>query len=456
MLESPLDILLALLFGGIGSGLASVIAAYFAGMFHMAMFSDAETPSWGVGIVAFIISLCLPIGGAIIGVRLYTGSTEIGLIIIATVIGIGGVFLFTRRTSGMGYWGGIILLPFGVLFGSPILFLGIVRQFGLLFFDMFIGKVRWITLLANRLQIQQIKQTTHTTESLPGTYSGTLAFWDRTNKHFRLHLLRMADGDHQVFTLKHVKNPTLSRLRWNPTGDRLMFTRDLLFGNDAYGAAVHILDLPSLKINRVPVNGYGVGWSADGKQILIENASRSTYQLSWLNADTFKTTQILKGLLPQMAIEKGNYHWKPRKPLMMPKWSPDNRWLVFGKNGHLLCADMQSLPERGMGELRILTRAITDLQETHINWSPNSQQIVFVYRWNIHTIDVNGENMAQLTHGGGCDYPVWSPDGQYIAYRKNGMFWIMRSDGSEAKRLLKAGTNYHANFSLQWGATNID
>ena len=64
--------------------------------------------------------------------------------------------------------------------------------------------------------------------------------------------------------------------------------------------------------------------------------------------------------------------------------------------------------------------------------------------WDIYSMDVNGENLLQLTnHRTSDEYPAWSPDGKRIAFNSNrGLspdLYVMDSDGKNAIRLTRDG-----------------
>lgn len=72
--------------------------------------------------------------------------------------------------------------------------------------------------------------------------------------------------------------------------------------------------------------------------------------------------------------------------------------------------------------------------------------------WEIYVMNVDGSNLAQLTHNGANDeYPVWSPDGSQIAFQTNrdGNYeiYVMNADGSQPRNL----TNHPADdYSPGW------
>lgn len=103
-------------------------------------------------------------------------------------------------------------------------------------------------------------------------------------------------------------------------------------------------------------------------------------------------------------------------------------------------------------------------QKPGLTWSPTGEHVLYV-TWNkaganreVYRADPDGSNAANLTnHPAGDEYPLWSPDGQYIAFlsgrdtcdadldpiaerRDDTMAWcgrlhVMRADGSDLRQL---------------------
>ena len=78
-------------------------------------------------------------------------------------------------------------------------------------------------------------------------------------------------------------------------------------------------------------------------------------------------------------------------------------------------------------------------------WSPDGQRIAFATNrdgnWEIYTMDVDGGNVKNLTNSGADDqWPTWSPDVEEIAFQSDRTgrweIWKMKSaDGTEQKQL---------------------
>src|ERR671924_1951359 len=67
----------------------------------------------------------------------------------------------------------------------------------------------------------------------------------------------------------------------------------------------------------------------------------------------------------------------------------------------------------------------------------------------LYSVEPSGEGLAQLTFGtGGWARPLPSPDGRFVAAFRNGELWIMRPDGSGARRLARGADD------VSWSANS--
>ena len=132
------------------------------------------------------------------------------------------------------------------------------------------------------------------------------------------------------------------------------------------------------------------------------------------------------------------------------KTSPDEKTIVFNALGYLYT---QQMPD---GKAKRLTNG-KDF-EFEPSFSPDGKTITYV-TWNdeklgnIYAISIDGGNPTKLTQEKGIyRNPAYSNDGKHIAYRKEGGnndqgrtytkktgLYIMKSDGSEKKRVSKEG-----------------
>lgn len=146
---------------------------------------------------------------------------------------------------------------------------------------------------------------------------------------------------------------------------------------------------------------------------------------------------------------------------VQPQWSPDCQTIAFVINGEIVGIDQTS-------EIYTIQADGTNLRQLthnggvnlHPQWSPDGTQLVFYgyevgafddiasttsLRTEVFSIDVDGENLLNLTQSTSLDYqPVWSPDGEWIAFastRESPGIFIMRPDGTEV-RMVTNGTSH--------------
>jgi Tol biopolymer transport system component len=97
-------------------------------------------------------------------------------------------------------------------------------------------------------------------------------------------------------------------------------------------------------------------------------------------------------------------------------------------------------------------------------WSPDGQQIIFNagsdfevtqrHDHKLYVINADGSDLRQVTSGDTNDiHPVWSPDRQWIAFHRNCDLWLIRSDGSDAQRLLEGSSEFCA-VAMVWSPDN--
>ena len=298
------------------------------------------------------------------------------------------------------------------------------------------------------------------------------------------------------------------------------------------GSTFYIYDLGTGEL-RTLTNGRDPAISPDGTQIAF--ARRDVNGIYLINIDGTNERRI----------------FGDREGLTSPKWSPDGKWIVFGRSDgdfkchrierrfcytHTQLAEQYGLPDwpelidllfedylveerpeymiariaadgsayRDLPALPSarspdwhtggivyqsadglqLTQDTDDSKTAKIyrggwdwdpDWHPNGDRIVFQTnlrsRWEILIINRDGSGVAALTQPVTKEVtplpsnvsPVWSPDGQHIAFLSNRTetneagawrVWVMNADGSNQRPLpinLELTYEYHSEQMLDWG-----
>ena len=129
-----------------------------------------------------------------------------------------------------------------------------------------------------------------------------------------------------------------------------------------------------------------------------------------------------------------------------PAWSPDGRKLAFERRvgplakGQCACdIDLFVMNANGSGQQNLTRNPVYD---RHPVWSSDGQTLAFVRYRDVWVMNADGSDQRRLTPNPQGDMdPVWSPDGQQIAYLSyralNWDIWVMNADGSGHRNLTR-------------------
>jgi TolB protein len=217
--------------------------------------------------------------------------------------------------------------------------------------------------------------------------------------------------------------------------------------------SIYLFDLRLGDLRLLVQDGVEPAWSPDGSQIAYRSTRTSGL---WV-------VDVATGSMKEVfAADQA----KMRDQVSFMTWSPDSRRIAF-----VASIAFESIAGRGLGEMWIVDAAREgetvqlvpmEMYAGYLNWSPSGDQILFISRsgehrtpqrpYNLWVVEVETGELRQITQDitNSGDTPIWSADGQWIAFMGTNMLegrrsqydlWLVAKDGSELKRLTNDPTN---------------
>jgi len=224
---------------------------------------------------------------------------------------------------------------------------------------------------------------------------------------------------------------------WSPDGKKILFMREgktvlSPSGVDINKTEVWVIGADGTEEVKLTDDAMGnlgdPSWSPDGRRILFVKWSGRCSVICLMNADGSDQTQL---------THADRLGWAG--VLMLdnrPAWSPDGRQIAFTRG-------MQLYLMRADGSQQAPVERDADWFPGFLGpvWSPNGRTILAAnfpgtsMPDELHRINTDGSGRMQLTADASpYNRPVWSPDGESIAYvsTRDGrsQIYVMRADGS--------------------------
>ncbi|MGN6797174.1 MAG: TolB family protein [Gaiellaceae bacterium] len=218
----------------------------------------------------------------------------------------------------------------------------------------------------------------------------------------------------------------LTGLAWAPDGRHLAVTLDSI-ACACTANGLHILDLKTGRDRHVWLESDGrygcspnsVSWSPDSRTLAFACGAGGT---RLIRDDGTDLRRLARG--------------------SRPSWSPDGEWIAVEVETRTTCCAIDVVRVDGSGRRRIVADG------TLPAWSPDGKRIAYRAKDGIRFVTPTG---VDITPGGKSlaprGAPAWSPDGTRLAIGTLRGVFVVRADGSNARKATPAGGS-SAGFGL--------
>ena len=259
----------------------------------------------------------------------------------------------------------------------------------------------------------QFAPSGYAARALPG-----IAFTSTRDGNSEIYVMD-SDGGNQVRLTNHPARDY--QPAWSPDGDRIAFVSD----RDDRHKCIFVMDSNGRNVTQITKESHDLepAWSPDGARIAFTR-NKGGRQIWVMDADGSNLTRL--------TTVGGNYQ---------PVWSRDGERITF--TSHVGGSGIYAMDEKGENREKL----VRDWAASHPSWSPDGRWMTYE-SWQqgqflqIYAARMDGSGFTKrLTRDGPHKrYPVWSPEGDAIAYVsvpafENTTIQLMTADGDHIKQL---------------------
>jgi TolB protein len=184
-------------------------------------------------------------------------------------------------------------------------------------------------------------------------------------------------------------------------------------------------------VSRTTADDWGGAWAPDGR-LYFTSERNENVELGVANADGTAVRTIASS----------------RAEEAFPAWSPNGRNISFSSARY---GDMEIYVSSASGaRVRQLTR--NAVQDTEPAWSPTGRNIAFIQEAKeghdeLWVVDADGDNARRILRADTLLHAEWSPNGRWIALRLDANIAVVPSSGGHPRLVAWAGSSSYPTWS---------
>lgn len=236
---------------------------------------------------------------------------------------------------------------------------------------------------------------------------------------------------------------------FSPDGSKIAFSREAAAFSEVYVVNADGTDMHAITDLESQRGSAGIPqWSPDGTTLLF-----TAFQLRGESGCLREPSGCGSGPDEIYLVTADGSDLRKLATGDMPTWSPDGTRIAFFRGEGE--GSLHTINRDGTGEQRVTPAGVAVSDTSHLSWSPDGTRVAFT-RFELpsevcssgsarecfeesYLIDVarsDGSEVSTLAPGSD---PVWSPDGERIAFSRSDGLYVMSADGSGITKLADAG-----------------